>query len=140
MSILEYMKKLENKIALVTGASKGIGAEIAKNMAKEGAKVIVNYNTDKKGADKVVSEIKAQGGNAFSVKADVTKKDQIEMLFKTSNETYGRITTLINNAGIGIFPLLGEITEQHLIDVYNTNVFGLILLTQEMLPIFMEIL
>ncbi|WP_203258833.1 SDR family NAD(P)-dependent oxidoreductase [Hyunsoonleella ulvae] len=132
------MKKLENKIALVTGASKGIGAEIAKNMAKEGAKVIVNYNTDKKGADKVVSEIKAQGGNAFSVQADVTKKDQIEMLFKTSNETFGRITTLINNAGVYKFEPIETITEDEFHNHFNTNVLSVFLLIQEAMKHFDE--
>ena len=131
ISIIENMKKLENKVVLVTGASKGIGAEIAKNMASAGAKVIVNYNSDKYGAEAVVLEIKEQGGEAVAIKADVTNKESVENLFKKSKEVFGNITTLVNNAGIYKFEPIGVVTEKEFHNHFNTNVLSVFLLIQE---------
>lgn len=130
------MNKLENKIVLVTGASKGIGAEIAKSMAKEGAKVIVNYNTDKVSAEKVVSEIKKLGGKAIPIKADITKKENVEILFNKSEEIFGKITTLVNNAGVYKFEPVEIVSEKEFYNHFSTNVLSVFLLTQEAIKHF----
>ncbi|WP_248722525.1 SDR family NAD(P)-dependent oxidoreductase [Seonamhaeicola sp. ML3] len=130
------MKKLESKVVLVTGASKGIGAEIAKSMAKEGAKVIVNYKTDKTGAEKVVSSIEQVEGKAIAVRADITKKKDVETLFAASQEAFGEITTLINNAGVYKFEPVEAITEELFQEHFSTNVLGAFLVVQEALKSF----
>src|SRR6516225_7545258 len=104
-------KKLTGKVAVVTGASKGIGASIAKHLAAEGASVIVNYASSKAGADKVVEEIKADGGKAVAVQADVAKKADIDRLFAETAKAYGRLDILVNNAGIYEFGPLENVTE-----------------------------
>jgi len=124
-------KKLEGKVAVVTGASKGIGAAIAKQLAADGASVVVNYASSKSGADKVVGEIKAQGGKATAVQGDLSKKSDINRLFAETKKTYGNLDILVNNAGVYDFKPLDEITEDHFHKQFNLNVLGLILATQE---------
>ena len=124
-------KKLAGKVAVVTGASKGIGASIAKHLAAEGASVVVNYASSKAGADKVVGEIIAQGGKAVAVQGDVSKRADIEGLFAQTKKAYGRLDILVNNAGVFEFLPLEQITEEHFHKQFNLNVLGLILTTQE---------
>src|SRR5437773_6073330 len=124
-------KKLAGKVAVVTGASKGIGASIAKHLAAQGASVVVNYASSKSGADKVVSEITAQGGKAIAVQADVAKKADIERLFADTRKAFGQLDVLVNNAGVYEFLPLEQITEEHFHRQFNLNVLGLILTTQE---------
>ncbi len=124
-------KKLNGKVAVVTGASKGIGAAIAKHLAAEGAAVVVNYASSKTGADKVVSEIKAQGGKAVAVQGDISKKADVDRLFAETKKSFGQLDILVNNAGVYEFLPLEQITEEHFHRQFNTNVLGLILATQE---------
>jgi 3-oxoacyl-[acyl-carrier protein] reductase len=124
-------KKLAGKVAVVTGASKGIGAAIAKQLAADGASVIVNYASSKSGADKVVSDITAQGGKAIAVQGDMAKKSDIERLFAETKKTYGHLDVLVNNAGVYDFKPLEQITEEHFHRQFDLNVLGLILATQE---------
>jgi len=124
-------KKLEGKVAVVTGASKGIGAAVAKELASEGASVVVNYASSKDGADRVVAEIKGQGGKAIAVQADVAKKADIERLFAETKKAFGRVDILINNAGIYEFAGIGEITPENFYKQFDINVLGLLLATQE---------
>jgi len=124
-------KKLNGKVAVVTGASKGIGASIAKYLAAEGAAVVVNYSSSKAGADKVVSEINSAGGKAVAVQGDVSKRDDINRLITETKKTYGPIDVLVNNAGIYEFAPLDQITEEHFHKQFNLNVLGLLLTTQE---------
>jgi 3-oxoacyl-[acyl-carrier protein] reductase len=124
-------KKLAGKVAVVTGASKGIGASIAKHLAAEGASVVVNYSSSKAGADKVVSDITARGGKAVAVQADVAKKADVERLFAQTKQTYGRLDVLVNNAGIYEFSPLEQISEEHFHKQFNLNVLGLLMATQE---------
>lgn len=125
------MKKLEGKVAVVTGASKGIGAAIAKQLGAEGASVVVNYASSKEGADKVVADIVSKGGKAVAVKGDVGKKADIEQIFNEAKKTYGKLDILVNNAGVYDFAPLENITEEHFHKHFNTNVLGLLLSTQE---------
>jgi 3-oxoacyl-[acyl-carrier protein] reductase len=125
------MGKLSNKVAVVTGASKGIGASIAKSLAAEGAAVVVNYASSKEGAERVVAEIKEKGGKAIAVQADVAKTADVQRLFTETKKAYGRLDVLVNNAGIYQFAPLEEITEEHFHRQFNTNVLGLLLATQE---------
>jgi 3-oxoacyl-[acyl-carrier protein] reductase len=125
------MTKLSNKVAIVTGASKGIGAGIAKALAAEGASVVVNYSSSKEGADRVVKEIVGKGGKAVAVQGDVSKASDVQRLFAQAKKAYGRLDVLVNNAGIYEFAALGEITEDQFHRQFNTNVLGLILATQE---------
>src|SRR6266550_8183337 len=124
-------KKLDNKVAVVTGASKGIGAGIAKHLAAEGAAVVVNYSSSKSGADKVVDEITKRGGKAIAVQADVAKKKDIDRLFAETKKAFGRLDILVNNAGIYEFLPLENVTEEHFHKQFNVNVLGLILASQE---------
>jgi 3-oxoacyl-[acyl-carrier protein] reductase len=123
--------KLNGKVAVVTGASKGIGAGIAKHLATEGAAVVVNYASSKEGADKVVDEITKRGGKAIAVQGDVAKKKDIERLFAETKKALGRLDILVNNAGVYQFSPLAEATENEFHREFNTNVLGLILATQE---------
>ena len=129
-------KKLTGKVAVVTGASKGIGASIAKHLAAEGASVVVNYASSKAGADKVVSEITAQGGKAVAVQGDVAKKSDIEHLFAETKKSYGHVDVLVNNAGVYEFAPIEQVTEEHFHKQFNVNVLGLLLTTQEALKHF----
>src|SRR5437660_11598698 len=124
-------KKLSGKVAVVTGASKGIGASIAKHLAAEGASVVVNYAMSKAGADKVVAEITGNGGKAVAVQADVAKKADIERLFAETKKTFGRLDILVNNAGVYEFTPLEKVTEEHFHKQFNLNVLGLILASQQ---------
>jgi len=125
-----YTKKLAGRVAVVTGASKGIGASIAKHLAAEGAAVVVNYASSKAGADKVVSEIQAQGGKAVAVQADVSKKSDIVRLFAETKQAFGQLDVLVNNAGVYEFRPLERVTEAHFHRQFDVNVLGLILTTQ----------
>jgi 3-oxoacyl-[acyl-carrier protein] reductase len=124
-------KKLEGKVAVVTGASKGIGASIAKHLAAEGASVVVNYSSSKEGADRVVTEIVKDGGKAVAVGANVAKKTEIGNLFAETKKAFGRLDVLVNNAGIYEFLPLEGITEAHFHKQFDLNVLGLILCSQE---------
>lgn len=125
------MKKLQNKVAVVTGASKGIGASIAKELAEAGASVVVNYASSKEGADKVVAEIVSNGGKAIAVKADVSKQADINFLFSETKNAFGKLDVLVNNAGIYEFGSLETITDEHFHKQFNLNVLGLLLTTQK---------
>ena len=128
--------KLAGKVAVVTGASKGIGAAIAKQLAMEGAKVIVNYSSSKKDADKVVDEIAKDGGKAIAVQANLSKQSDIERLFADTKKTFGRHDVLVNNAGIYEFSPLENVTEEHFHKHFNLNVLGLILASQAAVRLF----
>lgn len=123
--------KLAGKVAVVTGASKGIGAAIARQLAADGAAVVVNYASSKSGADKVVGEITARGGKAIAVQADVSKKPDIERLFSETKRAFGQLDVLVNNAGVYEFLPLEQITPEHFHKQFDLNVLGLILATQE---------
>ncbi|HET9321481.1 MAG TPA: glucose 1-dehydrogenase [Bryobacteraceae bacterium] len=125
------MSKLKNKVAVVTGASKGIGAGIAKGLAAEGASVVVNYASSKEGADRVVAEIVKKGGKAVAVQADVSKSADVRRLFAETQKAFGTLDVLVNNAGVYDLVPLEEITEEQFHRQFNTNVLGLILATQE---------
>ena len=125
------MGKLQDKVAIVTGASKGIGASIARHLAAEGAKVVVNYSSSKEGADRVVAEIVGKGGKAIAVGANVAKKADIVRLFEETKKAFGRLDILVNNAGIYQFSPLESITEEHFHKQFDLNVLGLILASQE---------
>ncbi|MGA2244503.1 MAG: glucose 1-dehydrogenase [Verrucomicrobiota bacterium] len=129
-------KKLTGKVAVVTGASKGIGAAIAKHLAAEGASVIVNYASSKAGADQVVGEITSAGGTAVAVQGDVARKTDIDRLFAETKKAFGQLDVLVNNAGIYEFAPLEQITEEHFHKQFNLNVLGLLLTTQEALKYF----
>lgn len=128
--------KLNGKIAVVTGASKGIGAGIAKEFAAEGAAVIVNYASSKTDAEKVVNEITKRGGKAVAVQGSVTKKDDVEKLFSAAEKAFGKLDILVNNAGVYEFVPLEDITEQQFHKMFDTNVLGMLLATQEALKHF----
>jgi len=125
------MNRLKGKVALVTGASKGIGASIAEHLAAEGAAVVVNYASSKSGADTVVKRITDKGGKAVAVQADVSKPDDIKRLFAQTKSTYDKLDILVNNAGIYEFSPLQSITPEHFHKQFNLNVLGLLLTTQE---------
>jgi len=129
-------KKLAGKVAVVTGASKGIGAGIAKFLAADGASVVVNYASSKDGADQVVNEIIKEGGKAIAVQADIAKKKDIEQLFAETKKAFGRLDILVNNAGVYQFTALEEVTEDEFHRMFSINVFGLILATREALKYF----
>ena len=128
--------KLAEQVAIVTGASKGIGAEIARQLAAEGASVVVNYASSKDGADRVVDEIAKRGGKAIAVQADVAKKNDIERLFAETKNAFRRLDILVNNAGVYQFAPIEAVTEEEFHREYNTNVLGLLLATQEALKHF----
>jgi 3-oxoacyl-[acyl-carrier protein] reductase len=130
------MSKLTGKVAIVTGASKGIGAGIAKGLGAEGAAVVVNYASSKEGADRVVAEIKAKGGKAVAVQGDVSKAADVLRLFAETKKAYGSFDVLVNNAGVFEFEPLEAVTEAEFHREFNTNVLGPILTTQEALKHF----
>jgi 3-oxoacyl-[acyl-carrier protein] reductase len=125
------MSKLTGKVAVVTGASKGIGAAIAKGLATEGASVVVNYASSKSGADRVVAEITDAGGRAIAVQGDVSKAADVKRLFAETKAAFGTLDVLVNNAGVYQFTPLEAVTEAEFHRQFNTNVLGLILATQE---------
>jgi 3-oxoacyl-[acyl-carrier protein] reductase len=128
--------KLAGKVAIVTGASKGIGAAIAKHLATEGAAVVVNYSSSKADGEKVVEQITAKGGKAIAVQANVSKQAEIERLFTETKKAYGRLDILVNNAGIYEFAPLEQVTEEHFHKQFNLNVLGLILACQAAAKLF----
>jgi 3-oxoacyl-[acyl-carrier protein] reductase len=128
--------KLNGKVAVVTGASKGIGAGIAKEFGDAGAAVIVNYASSKTDADKVVNEITKRGGKAVAVQGSVTKKDDVEKLFAAAEKAFGKLDILVNNAGVYEFVPLEDVTEQQFHKMFDTNVLGMLLATQEALKHF----
>jgi 3-oxoacyl-[acyl-carrier protein] reductase len=128
--------KLNGKVAVVTGASKGIGAGIAKQFAAEGASVVVNYASSKTDADKIVDEIMKRGGTAVAVQGNVAKKAEVERLFAAAEKAFGKINILVNNAGVYEFTPLEEVTEEKFHKHFDVNVLGLLLVTQEALKHF----
>jgi 3-oxoacyl-[acyl-carrier protein] reductase len=125
------MSKLTGKVAVVTGASKGIGASIAEHLAAEGASVVVNYSSSKSGADTVVKQITAKGGKAVAVQGDVSKPEDITRLFSETKAAYGKLDILVNNAGVFEFAPLESVTAESFHRQFNLNVLGLLLTTQE---------
>jgi 3-oxoacyl-[acyl-carrier protein] reductase len=129
-------QKLAGKVAIVTGASKGIGAAIATHLGAAGASVVVNYSSSKEGADRVVDSITKRGGNAVAVQANVSKKADIDRLFAETKSAFGRLDILVNNAGIFEFAPLENVTEEHFHRHFNLNVLGLLLATQKAVETF----
>ena len=125
------MSKLAGKVAVVTGASKGIGASIAEHLGAAGASVVVNYSSSKAGADAVVAKITGKGGKAIAVQGNVSKQEDIQKLFKETIAAYGKVDILVNNAGIFDFKPLETITPEHFHSQFDLNVLGLLLTTQE---------
>jgi 3-oxoacyl-[acyl-carrier protein] reductase len=123
-------KKLTGKVAVVTGASKGIGAAIAKKLAAEGASVVVNYSSSKAEGENVAKEITAHDGKAVAAQANMSKPKEIERLFADSKKAFGRVDILVNNAGIYEFLPLEQVTEEHFYKQFNLNVLGLLLASQ----------
>jgi 3-oxoacyl-[acyl-carrier protein] reductase len=125
------MEKLSGKVAVVTGASKGIGAAIAEKFGSEGAKVVVNYARDKAGANKVVGKIKQGSGDAIAVQADVSKLKDVQHLFSETARSFGTVDVLVNNAGVYEFKPLDAVNEEHFRKIFDLNVLGLLLTTKE---------
>ena len=132
------MSKLSGKTAVVTGASKGIGAAIAKALAVQGAAVVVNYASSKAGADAVVAAITAAGGKAIAVKGDVSKADEAKGLIDAAVQAFGRLDILVNNSGVYEFSKVEDITEAHFHRMFDINVLGLLLTTQAAVKHFGE--
>ena len=130
------MGELKGRVAVVTGASKGIGAGIAKGLGAAGASVVVNYASSKEGADRVVAEINSNGGKAIAVQGDVANAADVERLFKETKKAFGKLDVLVNNAGIYQFTPLEDVTEAEFHREFNTNVLGLILATREAVKYF----
>jgi 3-oxoacyl-[acyl-carrier protein] reductase len=124
------MSKLKGKVAVVTGASKGIGAAIAKALAAEGAAVVVNYASSKAGADKVVAEINAAGGKAVAVGGDVSKAAEAQGIIDAAIKNYGKLDVLVNNSGVYEFGAIEDVTEEQFHKIFNINVLGVLLTTQ----------
>ncbi len=132
------MKKLQNKVAVVTGASKGIGTGIAKQLAAAGASVVVNYSSAKAGADKVVAEITAAGGKAIAVQGNVSSEADVTRLFAETKKAFGAVDILVNNAGVYKFGAIEEISAADFHKQFDTNVLGLLLTTQGAVKNFNE--
>lgn len=130
------MGELTGKVAIVTGASKGIGAGIAKALGKAGAAVVVNYASSKDGADRVVKEIAQNGGKAIAVQGDVAKAGDVNRVFAETKKAFGALDILVNNAGVYDFVPLESVTEEEFHREFNTNVLGLILATREAVKYF----
>jgi len=130
--------KLSGKVSVVTGASKGIGAGIAKQFADEGAAVVINYGSDKQGADRLVDEISKGGGKAVAIQGNVTKKAEVDRLFTEAEKAFGKLDIVVNNAGVYEFVPLEEVTEQQFHRMFDTNVLGILLATQEALKHFTD--
>src|SRR6202161_380782 len=130
------MGKLTGKVAVVTGASKGIGAGIAQELAAQGASVVVNYASSKEGADKVVAGITKAGGKAIAVGGSVAKTEEIDKLFAETKKAFGQVDILVNNAGVYNFLPLEKITEEDIAWMYGTNVRGLLLATKAGVALF----
>src|SRR5258705_3208047 len=132
------MGKLDGKVALVTGASKGIGAGVALSLAKEGAAVGVNYASDREGADRVVEKIKAAGGKAVAVQGSVTSAEEIDRFFTETEKQLGNVDVLVNNAGVFAYLPLQDVSEAEFHRQFNTNVLGLLLTSKRALKHFGE--
>ena len=132
------MKKLEGKVALVTGGSRGIGASISEHLAAEGAMVIVNYARNEEEAKKVVARIEKAGGRALALQADVSKRDEVEKLFAEINKKSGALDVLVNNAGVFTFTPFEEIDEDHFYKHFDINVLGLIYVTQSAIKLLKD--
>ena len=130
------MKRLTGKVAVVTGASKGIGAAVAKQLAADGAQVVVNYATSREGAEKVVNEITKAGGEAIAVHASLPKESEINALFAEARKVYGKVDILVNNAGVYGFGPIDEVTVEEYRRQHDTNVLGVLLTTKAALPYF----
>ena len=130
------MSRLKGKVAVVTGASKGIGAAIAKQLADAGAAVVVNYASSKAGADKVVAAIADHGGQAVAVQADLANEADVRRLFAETKQAFGRLDVLVNNAGIYEFAPIESVTAELFHKQFNLNVLGLLLATQEAVKLF----
>ena len=130
------MSELKGKVAIVTGASKGIGAAIAKGLAAAGASVVVNYASSGKGADRVVTEISGKGGKAIAVQADVSKAADVRRLFDETKKAFGSFDVLVNNAGVYAFAPIEEVTEDEFHRQFNTNVLGVLLTSREAMKYF----
>jgi 3-oxoacyl-[acyl-carrier protein] reductase len=130
------MSRLSGKTAVVTGASKGIGAGIAKGLAAEGAAVVINYASSKDGAERVVAEIKAKSGKAIAVQGDVAKAADVKRILAETKKAFGRLDILVNNAGVYNLLPLEEVTEEDFHRHFNTNVLGLLLATKEAAKLF----
>ena len=124
-------KKLAGKVAVVTGASKGIGAAIAQELADEGASVVVNYSSSRQGAERVVADIAARGGRAIAAQGDISNASDVERLFSEAKTSFGRLDILVNNAGVYEFAPLETVTPQHFHAHFDLNVLGLLLATKE---------
>ncbi len=129
------MGKLSGKVAVVTGASKGIGAAIAERLGSEGASVVVNYSSDKAGAERVAQKIEINGGKALVVQANISRKADIDKLFRQTKDNFGHIDILVNNAGVYEFRPLEQIDEEHFRKHFDLNVLGLLLTTQAAVPL-----
>ena len=130
------MSKLTGKVAIVTGASKGIGAAVAKQLAAAGAAVAVNYSSGKEGAESIVSQIAREGGKAIAIKANVSRAADVKRLFEETKKAFGGVDVLVNNAGVFQFDPFEAITEKEFHREFDTNVLGTILTTQEALKYF----
>lgn len=130
------MKKLSGKVAIVTGASKGIGAAIAKEYAANGASVVVNYSSSKEDADKVVKEIIAKDGKAIAVQGSVANATDVKRIFEETKKAFGKLDILVNNAGVYKFGTIEEVTEDEFHRQFNTNVLGILLTTREAVKYF----
>ena len=124
-------RKLEGKVALVTGASKGIGASIARHLAEAGAAVVVNYSSSRQAADRVVADIVSKGGKAVAIQANVAQPEDVKRLFREAKQSFDRLDILVNNAGVYEFAPLAEVTPEHFHKTFDLNVLGLILASQE---------
>ena len=132
------MEQFKDKVAVVTGASKGIGASIAKELAAKGASVIVNYSSSKEGADRVVAEIENLGSKAVAVQGSVAKQEEIDRIFAETKRVFGKIDILVNNAGLYSFSPIETLTYDNILSMFNVNVFGVLLATKAALPLFRE--
>ena len=130
------MARLSGKVAVVTGASKGIGASIAKALGREGASVVVNYASDKAGAERVVAEIEQAGGKAVAVGGSVAKSAEVDALFAAAKGRFGKVDVLVNNAGVYAFSPIAEVTAEQIDSMFDVNVKGLLLATRAALPLF----
>lgn len=128
--------KLAGKVAVVTGASKGIGAEIARELAAQGAAVVVNYSSSREGAEKVVADITKNGGQAIVVKANLSKPEEVPQLFAETKKKFDRLDILVNNAGVYEFAPIEQVTPEHFHKQFDLNVLGLLLATQEAVKLF----
>jgi 3-oxoacyl-[acyl-carrier protein] reductase len=129
-------KQLENKVAIITGASKGIGAGIARQVAAAGARVVVNYASDQNGAEALVAAIAKAGGTAIAIQADISRQADVQRLFEETMQAYGQLDILVNNAGVYEFALLDQFTEESYRRIFDINVLGLLLASQGALNAF----